>query len=293
MKKLILFLGFLIIVMAVMAQNVAINLDNKDNFGHLTADSIAVDIIKANDSVYILIRDSLVVDDDFTVTGSGTFDSISVLEKSSFADDIHMVANKKIYFDASGNLRVMSNGTSIQFFNISGSPAFSIGNGNVQTKSIYAVSDGVYNSGSVTRNWLNGYFSGSIFNADDECIDIDSAACTFKNNIVAEKHVTIDSTIIHGEVVIKRSCEVVADEATIALPDATTQQCLIWVDGDNESAMSSIQSDGTVTIAWSIGDVLNTDTDGSLCIFDSGTGATIRNRLGGSKTVCYETKYSE
>lgn len=99
--------------------------------------------------------------------------------------------------------------------------------------------------------------------------------------------------IVHDSLVIKRECSNVVDDGTITLPDATTQSLLIWVDGDDEWAQCAIQADGTVTILTSVGSVVNTDTDTNLCIYDSGTGATIRQRLGSSKVVCYETKYKQ
>ena len=57
--------------------------------------------------------------------------------------------------------------------------------------------------------------------------------------------------------------------------------------------LSGIKADCTITLPTTVGSVVNTDTDKNLCIFDSGTGATIKNRLGSTKTVCYETKYKQ
>lgn len=108
-------------------------------------------------------------------------------------------------------------------------------------------------------------------------------------NIIIEGTVSI----IHDSLIVKRECSNIVDDGTITLPDATTQSLLIWVDGDNEWAQCAIQADGTVTILTSVGSVVNTDTDTNLCIYDSGTGATIGQRLGSSKVVCYETKYKQ
>jgi len=48
-----------------------------------------------------------------------------------------------------------------------------------------------------------------------------------------------------------------------------------------------ISSDGTVYLKSSSTGVDKADTDGYLCIFDNGSGVTIRNRLGGARTIKY------
>ena len=49
--------------------------------------------------------------------------------------------------------------------------------------------------------------------------------------------------------------------------------------------------DGTVYLKSNSTDVANTDTDSKLCIFDNGSGVTIRNRLGGARTIKYIIHY--
>lgn len=103
---------------------------------------------------------------------------------------------------------------------------------------------------------------------------------------------TLDTVVQNGEITIG-GCFIVADDATILLPDASTQSLTVYVDGDNEYALVAVRADGTVTLMASEGSTVNTDTDTNLCVFDSGTGATIRNRLGAEKTICYQTKYRQ
>lgn len=55
----------------------------------------------------------------------------------------------------------------------------------------------------------------------------------------------------------------------------------------DEWAEFIISSDGTVYLKSNSTDVANTDTDNKLCIFDNGSGVTIRNRLGGARTIKY------
>lgn len=106
--------------------------------------------------------------------------------------------------------------------------------------------------------------------------------------------VNISDTLFQNGVVIFRDCVVIADEASINLPDATTQDLKVWVDGDDEWAIGAIQSDGTVTLPFVVGSVVNTDTDANLVIWNSaGSQVIIKNRLGSSKTVCYKTEYKQ
>jgi len=55
----------------------------------------------------------------------------------------------------------------------------------------------------------------------------------------------------------------------------------------DEWAEFIISSDGAVYLKSNSTDVVNTDTDNKLCIFDNGTGVTIRNRLGGTRIIKY------
>lgn len=55
----------------------------------------------------------------------------------------------------------------------------------------------------------------------------------------------------------------------------------------DEWAEFIISSDGTVYLKSNSTDVANTDTANKLCIFDNGAGVTIRNRLGGARTIKY------
>ena len=98
---------------------------------------------------------------------------------------------------------------------------------------------------------------------------------------------------IRDSLVTKCECSHIVDDGTIVLPDATTQDLKVWIDGDDEWALAAIQANGTVTLPATVGSVINTDTDANLCIYDSGTGATIKNRLGSSKVICYESKYKQ
>ena len=55
----------------------------------------------------------------------------------------------------------------------------------------------------------------------------------------------------------------------------------------DEWAEFIISGDGSVYLKSNSTDVVNTDTDNKLCIFDNGSGFTIKNRLGGNRAIKY------
>jgi hypothetical protein len=68
-----------------------------------------------------------------------------------------------------------------------------------------------------------------------------------------------------------------ADDGTVTLPDATSGMVLVSCNG--EAGMWLVQADGTVTKISGSTNTANTDADGSLCVYDGGTGAIVKNRL--------------
>ena len=68
------------------------------------------------------------------------------------------------------------------------------------------------------------------------------------------------------------------DEITLTSGKAGFGEVMI---GDNqEHAMFTFTSAGVVTLTLSSAEVVNTDTDAKLCIYDGGTSVNIKNRLG-------------
>jgi hypothetical protein len=81
-----------------------------------------------------------------------------------------------------------------------------------------------------------------------------------------------------------------ADDASIILTNSISGWGEVYAFAAgviDEWAEFIISSDGAVYLKSNSTDVVNTDTDNKLCIFDNGTGVTIRNRLGGQRTVKY------
>jgi hypothetical protein len=74
-----------------------------------------------------------------------------------------------------------------------------------------------------------------------------------------------------------------ADDGTVTLPDATSGMVLVSCNG--EAGMWLVQADGTVTKISGSTNTAAADTDANLCVYDSGTGATVKNRLGATGEI--------
>lgn len=151
---------------------------------------------------------------------------------------------------------------------------------------------GDVSSSSIT---VNGVTADSMITLDQATGNLANLTTTFDTLFSGVFQSNISVSSIKDSLVTKCECSDVVDDGTITLPDATTQSLVVWVDGDNEWAQCAIQDDGTVTKLASVGSVVITDTDANLVInaLGAGTLVSIKNRLGSTKTICYETKYKQ
>lgn len=83
-----------------------------------------------------------------------------------------------------------------------------------------------------------------------------------------------------------------ADDAEIALPTATAGWGFVQIGDNQEWAQFSWKADGTVNLIQNSANVVSTDTDTYLCIYDAGTGVSIKNRLGSALIVRLNIHYS-
>ena len=72
--------------------------------------------------------------------------------------------------------------------------------------------------------------------------------------------------------------DTLADDGTVTLPDATSG--MVFVSCNAESGMWSVQADGTCTKVSGTTNTDAADTDAKLDVYDGGTGAIVKNRLG-------------
>lgn len=77
------------------------------------------------------------------------------------------------------------------------------------------------------------------------------------------------------------------DDDEIYITNANTALVIIIVEGRSEYMVAHIQDDGTPTLINSAGDVATSDTDNKLCLYDYGTGASIKNRLGSTQNISW------
>jgi hypothetical protein len=84
----------------------------------------------------------------------------------------------------------------------------------------------------------------------------------------------------------------VNDDATISLPTGSIGWGTIMIGDNQEFARFRWTAGAVVTLDESTANVITSDTDLNLCIFDGGTSVSIRNRLGANLVVRYVIHYS-
>jgi len=133
----------------------------------------------------------------------------------------------------------------------------------------------------------------------DTQVEILAAGTQIKFSYDGSNYGTIESNA-SGNVIItgsdgfitKKQTISLDDDAEIALPTAVTGFLKVFVEGDNELAMVHVSDDGSVvTASVELGSVALTDSDTNLSIYDAGTGASIKNRLGSTKVISYTFEY--
>jgi hypothetical protein len=80
-----------------------------------------------------------------------------------------------------------------------------------------------------------------------------------------------------------------ADDGTITLAMGVAGILKVWT--ETEYMQVYVDKEGVVTSIYGSANTANTDTDTKLCVYDGGTGAVIKNRLGATKIVRYEYLY--
>jgi len=111
------------------------------------------------------------------------------------------------------------------------------------------------------------------------------------NSSVVRQTIYNDGIFEYNGLKEAKSSETVADEGTITLAVTVAGNLKVWTDGGNYLEVY-VDTDGTVTQLVANGSTATTDSDTNLCVYDGGTGAVIKNRLGASKVVRYIFNYS-
>lgn len=77
-----------------------------------------------------------------------------------------------------------------------------------------------------------------------------------------------------------------ADDAELEIPE-TYGIGIVMAGTVDEAAVFKFSTDGSVVLLSNTTNVDDADTDGNLCIYDSGTKTKIKNRLGATKEIRY------
>ena len=92
---------------------------------------------------------------------------------------------------------------------------------------------------------------------------------------------------------VKRyTSESLADDAEITIETGTSGFGTVNIGDNQEYAWITWTTAGAVTLVQNSTNVVNTDTDANLCIYDAGSGIAIKNRLGSQLTVRFDLSYS-
>jgi hypothetical protein len=127
--------------------------------------------------------------------------------------------------------------------------------------------------------------SGGVINWDSGDVTITHSANTLAF-AGASSGYTFDSSIIIKNLIQTQSSESVADDGTITLSTGVAGMLLVWE--DTEYILCHVKSDGTVNSLAGSANSSTIEEDGKLCVYDGGSGAVIKNTLGGAKTIRYQ-----
>lgn len=300
MKRL-LIIPLLLLVCSVFGQdNETINLDKQSlsiiDSDTVTTGKLKVDVIEANDSTFITVTDDLVVDSTLKSGNIGintdpTSCAIEAIGSCIKIEDDNeyprLEANgygSNRYGKVSlGNARnTMANPLNAQTGYTLGEIGFYGYTGTLFARGATIIAKAISNFGGANtpaklefRTVPNGTNSAVL-------------AVTIEDDgdLVLEQELYVDSLRYLSD------CETLADDGTIDLP-ALAGYVEIWVnDGTTDEFISGrVYSDGSITLLPNVnGSVAGTDSDTNLCLYDGGTNAVIKNRLGSQLKICYEFK---
>jgi hypothetical protein len=141
----------------------------------------------------------------------------------------------------------------------------------------YALLQGT--SGSTFLNAKSGY-NLYLRNGNTDIATISSTGLTMASG----KTITLDGLTIQAK------SGSLADDASITLPVGVCGMLRVW--SEAEHGTFYIDANGVVTFDSMSANMDDADTDAKLDVYDGGTGAIIKNRLGSEKKIRYVYEYS-
>jgi hypothetical protein len=281
MKKILVLFLFLVAAVASFAQIDSINYPARKmpfgNWDFIWTNGALTDTVKVYPEKGGIGLDTLFFSD-------GTKQATSATGKYVELDGDTMAGT---YFLSSGKL-IMSAGTGSET---------SINWGNTSTYSTFGHKLDQY-SLTIRSGWagispLGTYIANDTIILTGGYLGVDVDTITSSSMSAPYYTFNIPSIILNGEInglAYESNDILMADDASIILTNGISGWGEVYAfDAGtiDEWAEFIISSDGTVYLKSNSTDAVNTDTDDKLCIFDNGSGVTIRNRLGGARTIKY------
>ena len=289
MKKALIFIGLLLIVCVSLAQTVNIRGSKMilqygaNNYSvELKGDSVLID---ASDFIWFADKigsDTLLFGDESFITSANTFVKVT----GDTMNGTYLLNTGTFNMGAVTSLN-MSGGTPSALISLNNTTTYSTKGVKITDEEIIMRSDWIGNSplGLLLKNdtiiLTGGYIGGDVDTITSSSMSADYY--TFNIDVL-----TIDGRI--NGIKYDSDSTVLADDASIILTNSISGWGEVYAfnaGAIDEWAEFIISSDGAVYLKSNSTDVVNTDTDNKLCIFDNGSGVTIRNRLGGSRTIKY------
>lgn len=148
---------------------------------------------------------------------------------------------------------------------------------------LYAMNQDVESTDAVTFATLDtGQGDNELYAMNQ---DVESTDDVTFNNLTLTGDITDDGTTLYIETVT------VADEAEVTMPTGISGFGNIYIGDRQEWARISFKADGTVSLEMNSLNVLSTNTDGNLCVYQSGSGIKIKNHLGSELELSINISY--
>jgi hypothetical protein len=153
------------------------------------------------------------------------------------------------------------------------------------------LADGITERTSGSNNvYLGTYTKASANSVSNEnvigygAIGSGSNTVTYGDSNITQ-HNLRTGKITNNEMTIYQAKVSVADDGTITLVAGANGMLEVWTDAEYMKVY--VAADATITSIYGSANTAITDSDTDLCVYDSGTSAIIKNRLGGTKNVGY------
>ncbi len=210
--------------------------------------------------------------------------SITLFSSCNIVNNIYMTFSA----DVSGTgTKVMFNGCEVvnNVHVIGGSYSWESTNSYARILSSCDCASNIY----IDLNDVTGTSAGLLSNSTNALSNVELEDTTFSSDPITSSGGGYFST---GLMTRSEARNNLADDGEILVDTGENGWGFAQAGSNEEYALFSFSNAGVVTLIQNSANVVNTDTDGNLCIYDAGSGIAIKNRLGSAKTIRYQVHYS-